>query len=148
VSLNKYYRIYRIAGYLDLMEQRSLVDILEAIADSKSLEIFTDIAKGSVESEVLKQREGLSRKQFYMRTKQLLNAGLVRRHKGKFSLTNFGIVIYHAQLVMEAGVNNYWKLKAIDSIQSSGAIGEHERLKLIKTILNDDTIESILVKQR
>jgi DNA-binding HxlR family transcriptional regulator len=130
------------------MERHSVVDVLEAIADSKSLEIFRDIAKGTVESEVLKQREGLSRKQFYMRTKQLLNAGLVRRHKGKFSPTNFGIVIYHAQLVMEAGVNNFWKLKAIDSIQESRQISEFERLKLVKTILNDNTIESILVKQR
>jgi hypothetical protein len=100
-----------------------------------------------VESEVLKQKEGLTKKQYYFRTRQLLDAGLVQRIKGRFSITNLGTVIYHAQLIMEAGVNNYWKLKAIDSIQSSGAIGEHERLNLIKTILNN-TIESILVKQR
>jgi predicted transcriptional regulator len=130
------------------MERHSLVYVLEAIADSKSLEIFRDIAKGPVESEVLKQREGLSNKQFYMRTKQFLNAGLVRRHKGKFSLTNFGTVIYHAQLVIEAGVTNFWKLKAIDSIQESVQISEFERLKLVKTILNDNIIESILVKQK
>ena len=46
-----------------------------------------------------------------------------------------------------AVVNNYWKLKAIDSIQSSAEIGEHERTKLIKTI-DDSGIESILVAQR
>ena len=37
----------------------------------------------------------------------------------------------------EKGVSNYWKLKAIDSIQSSAEIGEHERTKLIKTIIDD-----------
>ena len=130
------------------MEQCSLVDILKAIADSKSHDIFRCIAKGSVESEVLKQKEGLSKKQYYLRTKQLLEAGLVQRFKGRFSLTNLGTVIFHAQLIMEAGVNNYWKLKAIDSIQGSGQIGEEERIKLIKTLLNDNHIESILVKQR
>jgi DNA-binding transcriptional ArsR family regulator len=130
-----------------LMEQRSVIDILKAIADSKSLDIFHRIAKGSVESEVLKQKDGLSNKQYYARTRLLLEAGLVQRFKGNFSLTNLGAVIYHAQLIMEAGVNNYWKLKAIDSIQGSGKIGEEERLKLIKTILNDNQIESILVKQ-
>ena len=72
---------------------------------------------------------------------------MVQRIKGSFSLTNFGAVVYHAQLIIEAGINNYWKLKAIDSIQSSGQIGEEERLKLVKTILNDNTIESILVKR-
>ena len=56
--------------------------------------------------------------------------------------------MYHAQTVIEAGVNNYWKLKAIDSIQSSAEIGEHERTKLIKTIIEDSKIESILVTQR
>jgi len=129
------------------MEQCSVIDILKAIADSKSLDIFRCIAKGNVESEVLKQKDGLSRKQYYTRTRQLLEAGLVQRSKGNFSLTNLGAVVYHAQLIMEAGVNNYWKLKAIDSIQGSGKIGEEERLKLIKTILNDNQIESILVKQ-
>ena len=77
-----------------------------------------------------------------------MNAGLVQRIKGRFSLTNLGAVIYHAQLIMEVGVNNYWKLKAIDSIEGSGKIAEEERIKLIKTILNDNQIEGILVKQR
>jgi predicted transcriptional regulator len=130
------------------MEQRSVVNILKAIGDSKSLDIFQCIAKGTVEGEVLKQKEGLSKKQYYFRTRQLLEAGLVQRIKGSFSLTNLGTVINHAQLIMEAGVNNYWKLKAIDSIQGSGQIGEEERIKLIKTILNDNQIESILVTQR
>jgi hypothetical protein len=130
------------------MEQHSLVDILKAIADSKSLDIFQAIAKGRVESEVLKQKEGLSKKQYYARTGQLLNSGLIQRIKGQFSLTNLGAVIYHAQLIMEAGVNNYWKLKAIDSIQGSGQISEEERIKLIKTILSDNQLESIVVTQR
>jgi len=59
-----------------------------------------------------------------------------------------GAVVYHAQLVIEAGLNNFWKLKAIDSITSSGEIGEQERTKLIKTIIDDNRIESILVAQR
>jgi hypothetical protein len=131
-----------------MMERHSVVGVLEAIADSKSLEIFRDIAKGTVESEILKKKEGISKKQFYMRTRQMLNTGIIKRVKGKFSLTNFGVVIYYAQLVMEKGVNSFWKLKAIDSIQDSGQIGENERMKLIKRILDDDAIENILVKQR
>jgi predicted transcriptional regulator len=130
------------------MHGHSLLDVLKAIADSKSLELFQSIAKGSVESEILKDKEGMSKKQFYMRTRQLMSAGIIRRVKGKFSLTNFGVIVYHGQLVMEKGVNNFWKLRAIDSIQESGQIGEHERMKLVKTILNDDAIENILVTQK
>ncbi|MGA9218293.1 MAG: hypothetical protein WBZ50_06620 [Nitrososphaeraceae archaeon] len=129
------------------MERVSVEDVMKAVSDSKSLDMFRSIAKGSIESEVLKQTKGLSKKQYYFRMRQLLKAGLVRRIKGSFSLTCLGAVVYHAQLIVEKGVNNYWKLKAIDSIQSSAEIGQHERTKLIKTIIDDSGIESILVAQ-
>jgi predicted transcriptional regulator len=130
------------------MEGVSVEDVLKAVSDSKSLDMFRSIAKGSVESEVLKETKGLSKKQYYFRMRQLLKAGLVQRIKGSFSLTCLGAVVYHAQLIVEKGVNNYWKLKAIDSIQSSTEIGQHERTKLIKTIIDDSRIESILVAQK
>jgi hypothetical protein len=83
-------------------------------------------------------------KQYYSRTQDLLDVGLIKRKKGRFSITAFGAVVYHAQLVIESGIKNYWKLKAVDSIQSSADIGEQERVKLIKSILADTRIERIL----
>ena len=130
------------------IEGISVGDIIQSISDSKSLNLFCSIAKGNMESEELKETKGLSRKQFYTRTSQLLKQGLIQRNKGSFSLTSLGIIVYHAQLVIEAGVNNYWKLKAIDSIKSSGEIVEQERVKIIKTILDDNTVQNILVAQR
>ena len=130
------------------IEGHSVGDIIHSISDSKSLDLFCSIAKGSVESEVLKETKALTRKQFYSRTKQLLQTGLIKRSKGSFSITSLGSIVFHAQLVIETGVSNYWKLKAIDSIGSSAEIGEHERMKLIKTIIDDSGIESILVAQR
>jgi len=129
-------------------DRHSIEDILKAISDSKSLDLFSSIAQGSGESEILKETKGLSKKQYYLRTRQLLKTGLIKRMKGRFSLTSFGVIVYHAQLIVEKGMNNYWKLKAIDSIQSSAEIGEHERMKLIKTIIDDSGIERILVAQR
>jgi DNA-binding transcriptional ArsR family regulator len=122
------------------------VDVLKALSDSRSLDMFRSISKGNVGSEELTR--GLSRKQYYFRMRQLLKAGLVQRIKGSFSLTCLGSVVYHAQLVIETGVNNYWKLKAIDSIKASGEIVEQERLKLIKTILDDNIVQDILITQR
>jgi predicted transcriptional regulator len=130
------------------IEGISVGDIIQSISDSKSLNLFCFIAKGNMESEELKETKGLSRKQFYTRTSQLLKQGLIQRNKGSFSLTSLGIIVYHAQLIIEAGVNNYWKLKAIDSIESSGEIVEQERVKIIKTILDDNTVQNILVAQR
>ena len=129
-------------------DRHSMEDILKAISDSKSLDLFSSIAQGNGQSETLKETKGLSKKQYYLRTRQLLKTGVIKRLKGRFSLTSFGVIVYHAQLIVEKGMNNYWKLKAIDSIQSSAEIGEHERTKLIKTIIDDSGIERILVAQR
>jgi predicted transcriptional regulator len=123
-----------------------IADVLHAISDIKSLDMFCFIAKESVDVEVLKQKKGLSKKQFYSRASQLLKVGLIKRKKGRFSLTAFGAVVYHAQLVIESGIKNYWKLKAVDSIRSSTDIGEQERVKLIKSILGDNRIEKILME--
>ncbi len=130
------------------IQGHSVGDIIQSISDSRSLDLFCSIAKGSVQSEELKETKGLSRKQFYTRTSQLLKQGLIQRNKGSFSLTCLGIIVYHAQLIIESGVNNYWKLKAIDSIQSSGGIEEYERIKLIRTIIDDSMIENILIVRR
>ena len=131
---------------IDVMQPHTVTDVLKAISDGKSLDMFCSIAKNNVESEVLKRTKGLTTKQYYLRMRQLLNAGVIQRNKGRFSLTSLGSIVYYAQVVIESGVNNYWKLKAIDSIQGSGQIAEHERLKLVKTILNDNMMENILVK--
>ncbi|HEY7110902.1 MAG TPA: hypothetical protein VH415_15860 [Nitrososphaeraceae archaeon] len=130
------------------MKSNSPADIIGAIADNRSLDLFDSIARGISESEQLKDSKGLTRKQYYSRTGRLLRVGLIKRNKGKFSLTTLGTVVYHAQIEIEKAVKNYWKLKAIDSIQSSTDIGEQERVKLIKTILDDSTIENVLVKNK
>jgi hypothetical protein len=121
------------------------IDILKSLSDSNSLEMFRSIARGNVGTDELIR--GLSRKQYYFRMRQLLKAGLVQRIKGRFSLTCLGAVVNHAGLVIETGVNNYWKLKAIDSIQASGQIVEQERLKIIKTILDNNAIKNILISE-
>ena len=80
------------------IEGHSVGDIIQSISDSKSLDLFRSIAKGNMESEELKETKGLSRKQFYTRTSQLLKQGLIQRNKGSFSLTSLGIIVYHAEL--------------------------------------------------
>ena len=137
---------FRVLRHASIMKSQSVEDVMRVLSDVKSLDMFCSIAKGSVESDVLKLTEGLSRKQYYSRTEHLLEVGLIKRKKGHFSLTTFGAVVYHAQFVIESGIKNYWKLKAVDSIRSSTDIGEQERVKMIKSILNDNTIEKILTE--
>lgn len=124
-----------------------LENILVAIADRKSLDIFCSIAEGIGESDKLKRERGLSRKQYYSRTGRMLRAGLIKRRRGCFLLSTLGVIVYQAQLEIDSGVKNYWKLKAIDSIEASHNMSQQERSKIIKTIINDEKIGNILEKR-
>jgi hypothetical protein len=57
------------------------------------------------------------------------------------------VIVYQAQLEIDSGVKNYWKLKAIDSIEASQNMSQQERSKIVKTIINDEKIGNILEKR-
>jgi predicted transcriptional regulator len=118
--------------------------VINVIADEKSLIIFNSIAKGSVEGRKIQQTLGLSRKQYYSRTECLIKAGLISRRKGRYSLTALGIISYHIELQLESAIKNYWNLKAIDSIQDLHKMDKDERIKIIKRLVTDKMIQSIL----
>jgi hypothetical protein len=54
---------------------------------------------------------GLSRKQYYARLSKLIKVGLVKRVKGRYLLTPFGIVIYDLQLEFHRAVDSHLKTK-------------------------------------
>ncbi|HKG40663.1 MAG TPA: hypothetical protein VKA98_00845, partial [Nitrososphaeraceae archaeon] len=95
--------------------QQTADKVLTAISDKESLELFRFIAANNEDSDGLRTKTNLTRKQYYSRLSRMTKAGLVKRKKGKHSLTAFGKVIYDAQTIVERAVNNYWRLKAIDS---------------------------------
>lgn len=124
----------------------SVVEILEAISDVKSLKLFNTIATKGGNSEDLSVQLKLSRKEYYSRMSRLMKTGMVKRKNGKHFLTAFGKVIYDAQVTVKKAVESYWKLKAIDSIDLSDEITVKERDKLIQTLVDDIEIREILSK--
>jgi predicted transcriptional regulator len=93
----------------------------------------------------------LTTKQYYSRISGLLNAGLVKRHKGKHSLTLLGKVVYNSQIAIGKALNYYWKLQALESIQtsSSPALSKEVLSKLIDTLIaliDNHEIKDILME--
>jgi predicted transcriptional regulator len=124
----------------------SVVEILEAISDVKSLKLFNTIATKGGNSEDLSEQLKLSRKEYYSRMSRLMKTGMVKRKNGKHFLTAFGKIVYDALVTVKKAVESYWKLKAIDSIDLSDEITVKERDKLIHTLLDDVEIREILSK--
>src|SRR5215213_4189848 len=120
--------------------QQTADRVLTAISDKESLELFKFIAINNEDSDGLRTKTNLTRKQYYSRLSRMTKVGLVKRKKGKHSLTAFGKVVYDAQTIIEKAVNNYWTLKAIDSIEVSNDLPEEERIKLIDSLLGNSHI--------
>ncbi len=125
----------------------SIANILKAIADDKSLILFNTIAIAGGDSDILITRLGVTRKQFYSRMSALQKTGLISRKNRQYVLTSLGLIVYDSQLMIGKATNAYWKLKAIDSLETEHKLPADERNKIINTLVDNQDIIKILVKQ-
>ncbi len=125
----------------------SIANILKAIADDKSLILFNTIAIAGGDSDILITRLGVTRKQFYSRVSALQKTGLISRKNRQYVLTSLGMIVYDSQLMIGKATNAYWKLKAIDSLEIEHRLPADERNKIINTLVDNQDIIKILVKQ-
>ena len=125
----------------------SIANILKAIADDKSLILFNTIAIAGGDSDILITRLGVTRKQFYSRISALQKTGLISRKNRQYVLTSLGMIVYDSQLMIGKATNAYWKLKAIDSLETEHKLPADERNKIINTLVDNQDIIKILVKQ-
>jgi hypothetical protein len=126
--------------------QASTASVLRAIADDKSMELFSTVALETIDSKNLKSKTKLTRKQYYSRLSRMIKVGLVRRKNGKYILTTFGKIVYESKVTIENALINYWKLKAIDSLETSNEVPKEEQQKLIEALLDNEEIRGILVR--
>src|SRR2546425_1529101 len=128
----------------DMISSQSLSKILSAIADDNSMLIFQAIAPGCVESDVLLKKTNLSRKQYYSRISAITEAGLVTRKNKKYCLTSLGKIVYELQITTQNALNNYWKLRAVDSFDGNS---EREQEKVIENLIGDENLRDLLTKK-
>jgi predicted transcriptional regulator len=125
----------------------SKLTILAAISETSASNILKNIGSSDSNSDILITQLKLTRKKYYSRMSGLIKAGLVKRQKGRYILTTFGKVIYSAQINLETKIenalNNYWKLKAIDSLDM---LSREETDKIISSLIEDQEIKGILIK--
>jgi len=128
----------------------AVADVLKTIADDKSLVLLNTIALSNGDSDILITTLHLTRKQYYARLSALLKAGLVKREMAKYSITTFGMILYFAQEIIGKALNQYWKLKAIDSINVTcdGELPQDQFHKIIDNLITDQEIRDILLNEK
>jgi DNA-binding Lrp family transcriptional regulator len=125
----------------------SIISILKGISDDKALVLFNSIAVSNSVRYIPLKELNLSAKQYYSRISGLLNAGLIKRHKGIYSLTLLGKIVYDSQMIIGMALSYHWRLKAIEFIDmSSPDLPAEEITQLIDVLIDNHQIKDILMK--
>ena len=127
----------------------SITNVFKKISDDKALTLFNSIAVSNGVKYIPSKEMNLTTKQYYSRISGLINAGLIKRHKGRYSLTLLGKVIYDTQMTIGKALTYYWKLKAIESIEMSSNVRlpREELTQLIDALIDNHFIKDILIKE-
>jgi len=126
----------------------SIADVLDTISDDKSLVLFNTIALSNSDgSDILISKLKLTRKQYYSRISKLVKVDLVVRRNGKYFLTSLGKIVYDAQKIIGNAVGDYWKLKAVDTLEITDQMPKEEYNKIINALIENEKIkEGLIIK--
>jgi DNA-binding transcriptional ArsR family regulator len=132
---------------VNAMTERSVTveKSLKALSDDKALILFETIAHQDLDPHNILTRLGLSKRQYYSRMFSMLDAGIIKRKNGTYSVTSFGKVVYKAQTLIGQGISYHWKLKAIDSLEmNSSPLVPEEHFKIMDLLIDNQEIREIL----
>ncbi len=124
----------------------SLADVLNSLSDDKSLSIFKIISDVNSNGEIILKKLGLSTKQYYSRISAMMATDLIKRQRGRYYLTPFGKVIYCCIMIAKNALNNYYKLKAVESTEDSD-ISNEEVSKLVDALIDNQQVKEFLTKK-
>jgi predicted transcriptional regulator len=89
----------------------SLCHIFSKTSDEKSIALFDSIANFSGNKSKSLVKGDMTAKQYYSRITGLMSAGLIKRYRGRYSLTLFGMVVYYSLMTMRNTIDNQPKLR-------------------------------------
>jgi predicted transcriptional regulator len=128
----------------------SIVSAISAICNEKALSVFKTIAHSEkYDTPVLITKLGLTNGQFYSIIIKLIDADLIKKTTGKYRLTSLGRVVFSAQKKVEIAIENYWNLKALDSIVKSRdrtALPAEEYQIIIDNLIWNNEIKKCIMK--
>jgi predicted transcriptional regulator len=122
----------------------SIEQVFSPLADRHSVNIIKMAYfgfKGSADS----YRGNLSKKQFYVRLKRLLDMGFIEKRNSVYRTTTFGSLIYNSQIkTVENILANYWNLKAVDILKSRQDFPSSQKEKVIEEIIQNTGLKDVV----
>lgn len=124
-----------------------LEKVIDSLGDRKSLSIFKYVAQEPSDTSTLRRQLDLSRKQYYTRLSEMVEVGLIRKYHSNYTLTSFGKMVCDALGIIELGLTNFWKLKALDSLEFTRTtkVPHEERERILESLIDNMKIKEILL---
>lgn len=121
-------------------------DIFAVLSDSITIKMLRLAVVGFRARGGYPTKLKITKKQYSTRLHKLVELGLIHKRSGVYMLTALGNIIDQIMLkIADEVVNNYWKLKAIDSFAKKELPADEKR-RIIDSILSDTIIKECLVK--
>ena len=115
--------------------------ILSCISDDMTRQMLSMIKDGRSPSI---SSLDLTRKQYYSRLHSLITHNLIAKINGKYRLTSFGRVVFDWHIVLMQTISEeFWKLKAVDVLDSSG-IPSSERSKIMDSLVKSEKLKQFI----
>ena len=113
------------------------------LADQQSTEIITAASTGLRSSS--NGIGGLTKKQYYVRLKHLVDMGLIEKHQSIYKLTSFGTIVYENHLkTMEKIIPNYWQIKSIDVLKSRNDFPVEQKERIMNEYIETTGLKSVI----
>jgi predicted transcriptional regulator len=111
----------------DQEAMKSSTKLLSVLSKKDNLSMFIFAKDGiKAESSTL-QNLGLSRKVYYTRLRQLIDAGLISKSEGAYSYTTFGGIIYQRHIVkLIEEMKNKQQMMMIDTLKNTKEFSEED----------------------
>jgi hypothetical protein len=129
-------------------------DVLKALANPIGLKLFKLIATNAtstdssqvITSDFLNTQAKVTRKQFYSNMSRLVNkTGLILKKSGRYTLSNYGKVVFRGLNIINRASRCFWTLKALDKDRiSSSDIPVEQILEISAKLIEDEGIRKIV----
>lgn len=122
---------------LDQQPADKVSKLFRAISKKESLNLFL-LAKDGIEAESsAPQKVGLSRKMYYTRLRQLVDAGLVSRYGNRYSHTVLGRIIYQEYVLsLFERIKDTKQLEMIEILKHAGRFSDYDIDNFVAKIMN------------
>jgi hypothetical protein len=125
----------------------TLGKILESISNNESLQLFMIIALAGGRTSSLIRRLKFTRKQYYSKMSRLIKSGLIKKHRGDFCLTTFGVTVYEIVNELRLLSDRYWMSKVDRTYEdiTASVLNKNLETTIIEQNGNDVSPEQKLV---